>query len=188
MGQINALLTTRDDNTAARASQARHAMPRTLSCLNIITISIQNWSSHQGIKKIQQPKQRSIPAANSAAHPPVSHQLRSHTGIAPPGGVDDDAHQTPRDDARHGQGDDPAKVDPRDHAPVDGAPGARAEADADGGARDALRGGDGEFWRGESGLVRLLFLLVVVVLLEQVDGGTEREREREMTYSTGWPG
>ena len=63
---------------------------------------------------------------------------------APARGVDDEAHQHTRDQASDGQGDNPTEVDPGDHAPVDGAPCTRAETDADGGAGDALRGGDGE--------------------------------------------
>ena len=63
---------------------------------------------------------------------------------APARSVDDDAHQAARNDTGDGEGDDPAEVNPGDHAPVDGAPCAGAETDADGGASDALRGGDRE--------------------------------------------
>ena len=66
------------------------------------------------------------------------------TLVSPARSVDNDAHQAARDDTGGGQGDDPAEVDPGNHAPVDGAPGARAETDTDSCARDALSCGDGE--------------------------------------------
>lgn len=66
-------------------------------------------------------------------------------GHAPSRCIDDDAHQTPRNDTGDGQGDDPAEVDPPDHTPVDGPPGAGAQTDTDGGTANALSGGDGKF-------------------------------------------
>lgn len=57
---------------------------------------------------------------------------------APSGGVNNDAHQAARNDASHRQSDDPSKVDPAHHAPVDGPPCPSREPYTDGGARDAL--------------------------------------------------
>ena len=54
------------------------------------------------------------------------------------------AHQAASDDTGNWQRDDPAHVDPRNHPPVDAPPGAAAQADADGGAGDALGGADGQ--------------------------------------------
>ena len=65
--------------------------------------------------------------------------------------MDDKGHEQARDDAGAGQRDDPAAVDPADHAPVERAPVAVAETDTDDGACDALRGGDGEFCKEEGG-------------------------------------
>lgn len=70
------------------------------------------------------------------------------TRVAPARSVDDDAHEAARDDTSDGEGDEPAEVDPADHAPVDGAPGARAETDTDGGTSDALGGRDGKLEAG----------------------------------------
>ena len=64
--------------------------------------------------------------------------------LAPLGGVDENTNHNTRDDTSHWQGDDPAEVDPGDHAPVDGPPGTRAETDTDGGTGDTLGSGDGE--------------------------------------------
>ena len=63
---------------------------------------------------------------------------------APPWSVDDEGHQAARDDTGTRQGDDPAAVDPADHAPVQGTPVAVAQTDADNGAGDALGGRDGQ--------------------------------------------
>lgn len=63
---------------------------------------------------------------------------------APARGVDDDAGKTAREDTGNGECEDPASVNPGNHAPVDGPPGARAETDTDNGASDALSGRDGE--------------------------------------------
>lgn len=58
--------------------------------------------------------------------------------------IDNDTHQAAGHDTCDGQRDEPAQVDPGDHAPVDGAPSARAETDANRGTGDALRRGDGQ--------------------------------------------
>lgn len=63
---------------------------------------------------------------------------------APARSVDDESHKAAGDDTGYGEREDPAHVDPGDHAPVDSPPGARAETDADGGTSNALRGGYGE--------------------------------------------
>lgn len=93
-----------------------------------------------------------IPTANDASNQNSRGRgffsLYTH---APARGVDDKGHEKARDDAGAGQRDNPAAVDPANHAPVEGAPVAVAETDTDNGARDALRGGDGEFCRGASG-------------------------------------
>lgn len=65
--------------------------------------------------------------------------------------INDNTHQTTRHDTRNRQRNDPTEVDPRNHAPVNGAPGAVAETHADGGTGDALRGGDGEFYNSRVG-------------------------------------
>lgn len=70
------------------------------------------------------------------------------TLVAPAGGVDDDTADAARDDTGNGEGDDPAHVDPGNHAPVDGAPGARAETDTNGSTSDTLSSGDGELCKG----------------------------------------
>lgn len=66
------------------------------------------------------------------------------TTVTPAGSVDDDTAEAARDDASDGEGDDPAHVDPGNHAPVDGSPGTRAETDTNGSTGDALSGGNGE--------------------------------------------
>lgn len=66
------------------------------------------------------------------------------TAVAPARSIDDDAHQAARDDAGHGQSDEPAHVDPAHKAPVDGPPRARAKTDTDGSASDALCSGNRE--------------------------------------------
>jgi len=63
---------------------------------------------------------------------------------APTRSIDNNAHQTSRHDTRHGESDEPAHVDPSNHAPVNSAPCARAETDTDSGTSDALSGGDGK--------------------------------------------
>lgn len=69
----------------------------------------------------------------------------SLTLVSPARSVDDEASQDSGEGGGDGQGDDPAHVDPGNHAPVDGAPGAGAQADTDGGAGDALGGRHGKF-------------------------------------------
>ena len=88
----------------------------------------------------------SIPCT-AGAYPGV-HHLVCVSVVTPARGVDDDGAQAARDDTGNGEGDDPAHVDPGDHAPVDRPPGARAETDTDGSSGDALRGGDGELCEG----------------------------------------
>ena len=46
--------------------------------------------------------------------------------------VDDYAHQAPGDDTSDGEGNEPAKIDPCDHTPVDSSPGTRTETDSNG--------------------------------------------------------
>jgi hypothetical protein len=58
--------------------------------------------------------------------------------------VDNDTSQASGKNTGAGQGDDPAHVDPGNHAPVNRPPGSVAETDTDGGAGDTLCGGDGE--------------------------------------------
>lgn len=65
---------------------------------------------------------------------------------APARSVDDESHQATGDDTGHGESDDPAHVDPGDHAPVNSPPGTGAETDADSRASNALRGRDGELY------------------------------------------
>lgn len=74
-----------------------------------------------------------------------NHQTRRRGPPSPVRRKGDEAHEDARNQSGHGHRDEPAEVDPRHHAPVDGTPVAVAEADADNGARDALGGGDGEF-------------------------------------------
>ena len=64
------------------------------------------------------------------------------TRVAPARSIDNDAREAPRDNTGNGESEDPATVDPSYHAPVDGAPGSRAETDSDGGTGDALGSGD----------------------------------------------
>lgn len=59
-------------------------------------------------------------------------------------GVDQDPRQAPRNDTSDRQRDDPAKVDPRNHAPVDGPPRTSAETNTDGRTRDTLGSRDRE--------------------------------------------
>lgn len=54
--------------------------------------------------------------------------------------VEDDTSQATRNDTSARKGDDPAKVDPGDHAPVDGPPRTSAETDTDSRTRDTLGG------------------------------------------------
>jgi len=68
--------------------------------------------------------------------------------LAPLRSVDDDTGQASGHDTGDWEGDEPTKVDPGNHSPVDGSPGTGAESDADGGTGDTLGGGDGE---GEAG-------------------------------------
>ena len=63
---------------------------------------------------------------------------------SPARGIDDDAHQTACNDTGYWQSDNPAHVDPSNHAPIDCSPGAVAQPNADCRARDTLRGRDGE--------------------------------------------
>lgn len=68
-------------------------------------------------------------------------------GLRPVRGVSDGTHEAAGNDTGSGHGDDPTKVDPDNHAPVDRAPVAVAETDTDNGTSDALGGGDGKFWQ-----------------------------------------
>ena len=68
------------------------------------------------------------------------------TIVTPARSIDNDTTDTARDDARDRKCDDPAHVNPSDHAPVDRAPCTRAETDTDGGTGDTLGGGHGELW------------------------------------------
>lgn len=90
-------------------------------------------------------------------------------GVSLSRSIDDDAADASRENAGDGKGDDPAHVDPGNHAPVDTPPGARAKTDTNGGASDALGGGDGELCR-----------IVVSLLLK-----TEAVVVRELTKSGG---
>lgn len=83
------------------------------------------------------------PLTPSPSHEPL-------VGKTPARSIDDEAHQAAGDDAGDGEGEHPAHVDPANHAPVDGPPGARAETDADGGTSDTLGGGDGELCLGQT--------------------------------------
>lgn len=80
----------------------------------------------------------------SSPSPNLNSFLDALVGQSPARSIDDDAHETAGNDSRHREGDNPAKVDPCDHAPVDGSPGAIAQAHTNCGTRDTLRGGDGE--------------------------------------------
>ena len=60
------------------------------------------------------------------------------------GGVEEDAHNDAAERSGNGDRGDPRDDEQRDPLPVDGLEGAVAEANADGGARDAHRGRDGE--------------------------------------------
>lgn len=80
----------------------------------------------------------------------------------PARGVKYNTHKQARYESSTGQRDDPAHVDPRDHAPVDTPPRAVAEADAHGGTADALGGRDGELELGRH---------------DDGDGGAELHRE-----------
>lgn len=64
---------------------------------------------------------------------------------SPPGRVDDKGHQQTGDQTCARKGNNPASVDPKDHAPVDGAPITRAQANTDGSTRNALRSRHGKF-------------------------------------------
>lgn len=59
--------------------------------------------------------------------------------ITPARSIDDDTHQTSRNDAGNRQSDEPAHVDPSHKAPVDGPPCARAKTNTDSSARNTLR-------------------------------------------------
>ena len=59
-------------------------------------------------------------------------------------GVDQDTGQAPRNDTSARQRDDPAKVNPRNHAPVNSPPRTSAETNTDGRTRDTLGSRDGE--------------------------------------------
>ena len=60
------------------------------------------------------------------------------TTITPARSINDDTHQASRNDAGHRQSDEPAHVDPRHKAPVDGPPRTRAKTNTDSSASNAL--------------------------------------------------
>lgn len=60
--------------------------------------------------------------------------------------IDDDSHQAARDDTGDRQGNNPASIDPGNHTPVDGPPGARAETHTDSGSGNTLRSRDGKLY------------------------------------------
>lgn|SRR5688572_4267067 len=66
---------------------------------------------------------------------------------APARSVDDDTADAARNDTGDWQGDDPAHVDPRDHAPVDRPPGTGAKTNTNGGTGDTLGSRDRELCR-----------------------------------------
>ena len=85
---------------------------------------------------------------NNKLHLPLcSIDVIVSTRVTPAGGIDNDTRETPRDNTGNGESEDPASVDPSHHAPVDGAPRARAETNSDGGTGDALSRRDGKLWR-----------------------------------------
>lgn len=54
----------------------------------------------------------------------------------------DETHEDTRDQTSDRNSDDPTKVDPGNHAPVNGTPVTVAETDTDDSSSDALGGGD----------------------------------------------
>jgi hypothetical protein len=83
----------------------------------------------------------------SSHSPNLTSFLNALVGQSPARGIDDDSHETAGKDSRHREGNNPAKVDPCNHAPVDGSPSAIAQTHTDCGTRDTLSGGDGELCR-----------------------------------------
>jgi len=81
------------------------------------------------------------------AHIPHSRdgRLQRH---APARRVDDNTNQATRDNTSNREGNDPAHVDPGDHAPVDRPPGTVAETNTDSGTGDTLGGRNRELELG----------------------------------------
>jgi hypothetical protein len=70
---------------------------------------------------------------------PPPHYLQRHP---PPRRINNNAHETPRDNARDWQREQPSEVDPSDHAPINRLQIARADADRNRRAGNTLRGRD----------------------------------------------
>lgn len=65
----------------------------------------------------------------------------------------DETHENTRDQTSSRDGNDPSKIDPGDHAPVDSTPVTVAETNTDNGTSDTLGGGDGKLCSIEVSLV-----------------------------------
>jgi hypothetical protein len=68
----------------------------------------------------------------------------SGRGPTPPRSIDDDSHQTSRDKSGNGEGQQPSRVTPCDHAPVESLVVTVAKSDTHGGSDNALSGRDGK--------------------------------------------